>query len=182
MWNNAWWLITSLTGEIIIAGELLLNGYLRIGDWTVCNGIGMADLSPSNCYALNATSSYTGNGYVNNKDNILRTPDGNYAYLNSGSYGNKAEITATLSDAPISGTLYLRCYTPSANGANLKVYVCNQYGVWTQVVNTNLYPANDVMNVNCGYVGNIVKTSIVAYHEYNGYPSYIYVDATWMAL
>jgi hypothetical protein len=36
------------------------------------------------------------------------------------------------------------------------------------------------MNVNCGYVTNIDKVSIVAYHEYSGYPSYIYVDAVWL--
>jgi hypothetical protein len=155
-------------------------GYLRIGSITIADGLRLGDPHPPH-YALSATSSYTGNGYVNDKDHILGSADGQYAYLNSGSYGNKAEITATMSNTPVSGELYVRCYTPTNTGANFKVYVCNQYGVWTNVVNTNLYPANTPMTYNCGYVSNIVKVSIVAYHEYyiNGvyYPSYIYVDA-----
>jgi hypothetical protein len=134
---------------------------------------------------LSATKSSTGDGDVYDKDNIVGAPDGSYAYLKSGSYLNKAEITATLSNTPISGQLYLRCYTPTGNGANLKVYVCNTAGVWSSaIVNTNLYPPNSVMDVNCGYVTNIVKVSIVAYHEFyiNGvyYPSHIYADAVWV--
>ena len=77
----------------------------------------------------------------------------------------------------MNGRLCIRCYTPSANGANFKVYVCTPSGVWTQVVNTNLYPPNSPTTFDCGYVVNVHKVSIVDYHEYSGHPSYIYVDA-----
>ncbi|MDR2203121.1 MAG: hypothetical protein LBE76_02235 [Nitrososphaerota archaeon] len=169
--------------EGVVLGQMIANGYIRIGSLTLCEGVyvNIGDpVATSPYYAVSTTPSFIGNGYVNNKDNILGAPDGSYAYLNSGSYGNKAEISATLSHMPISGQVYLRCYTPSNSGANLKVYVCDQYGVWTQVVNTNLYPANSVMNINCGYRSNIVRVSIVAYHEYSGYPSYVYADAVWI--
>jgi hypothetical protein len=130
---------------------------------------------------VSATSSATGNGYVNNKDNIIGEINGAYAYLNSGSFGNKAEITATLPNTQIRGKLYLQCHTPSANGANLKVYIYKN-GAWQSnpVLNTNLYTPNNPATINCGYVSNIQKVSIVAYHEYNGYPSYIYVDSVWV--
>jgi len=171
---------------MIAEAEFAAYGYLRVGKVTA-KGI-FNDINdpapPQVYYALSAIKSSTGNGYVDYEGNIVGAPDKNYAYLNSGSYLNKAEITATLSNIPISGQLYLRCYTPTSSGANLKVYVCNTAGVWTQVKNTNLYPANSVMNVNCGYVTNIVKVSVVAYHEFylNGvyYPSYIYADAVWV--
>ncbi|MDR0461036.1 MAG: hypothetical protein LBH62_06365 [Nitrososphaerota archaeon] len=59
----------------------------------------------------------------------------------------------------------------------MKIYVCNTAGTWTQVKNTNLYLPGLPMNVNCGSVYNVVKVSIAVYHEYNGYPSYIYIDS-----
>jgi hypothetical protein len=150
-------------------------------DWLVVYGNMDVGLPPSPpYYAVSATSSQTGNGYVNYPNNILRAPDASYTYLSSGSYGNKAEITANFPMVSISGQLYVRCYTYSGSGANLKVYVGDQYGGWTQVVNTNFYPPNLVINVNCGYVSDIDKVSIVVFHEYNGYPSNIYVDAVWV--
>jgi hypothetical protein len=192
--NWAWWLeLLVITGnehlaEGAVEAEFFTNGYLKIGGAPAFQGwnvnIGNPAPPPPIYYALSATKSSTGDGDVLNVGNIVGAPDTSYAYLKSGSYLNKAEITATMSSTPISGTLYLKCYTPSANGANLKVYVCNTAGVWTRVVNTNLYPANTVMDVNCGYVTNIVQVSVVAYHEFyiNGvyYPSNIYADAVWV--
>lgn len=177
--TNLWWLIFffGYSSEAIIMGELYTNGYLRVGDWTPCNGLGISAPVPPH-YALSVTKFESGGGaYVNNEGDVLGSADGYYATLYSGSHLNKAEVTATMSNTPVSGQLYVRCYTPSGNGANFKVYVCNQYGVWTSVVNTNLYPPNNPTTYNCGYVSNIVKVSIVAYHEYSGYPSTIYVDA-----
>jgi hypothetical protein len=98
----------------------------------------------------------------------------------SGSYKNKAEVTATLNNAPVSGQLYLRCHTTTANGANLKVYVCDTTGTWSLAKAKHLYPANTVMDVDCGYVANVVKVSIVAYHEFDGNPSYLAPDAVWV--
>ena len=154
------------------------NGYYRVAGTTVRDPqhIGNPCPPPTHNYAVSATALCTGNGYINNKDNVIGTADLQYAYLNSGNFGNKADLNAIMNKT-VSGQLYVRCYTPSANGANLKIYVCNTAGTWTTVKNTNLYPANTPMSVDCGYVNNIVKVSIVAYHEYSGYPSYIYVDA-----
>jgi hypothetical protein len=182
---ESWWFWDWAYAVAYLEWHLATASYFKVGSlWAIdCLGIGNPappPPPPTYYHAVSATSSYTGNGYVNNKDNILGAADANYAYLSSGSYGNKAEITATLSNTAISGTLYFRCYTPTSNGANLKIYVCNTAGVWTLVKETNLYPANTPMTVNCGYVSNIVKVSVVAYHEYNGYPSYIYADAVWV--
>jgi hypothetical protein len=133
---------------------------------------------------VSVTASWTGDGVVNYKENILYAPNGLCVYMYSGSYKNKAEITATLNNAPVSGQLYLKCSTPTATGANLKVYVCNTNGVWSLAKEKNVYPQNTVIDVDCGYVANVVKVSIVAYHEFyiNGvyYPSYLAPDAVWV--
>jgi len=169
-----------------VVNQLDYSNYLRLGTKTYFNGLGITDPAPPPpiYYALSATSSHTGNGDVIDKDNILYAPNGIYAYLKSGDYGYKAEITATFSNTPISGTLCLQCYTPSATGANLRVFVVNQYGVWTELQQHNLYPPNQVTVYNYGYVYNIVGVSVVAYHQFyiNGvyYPSYIYADAVWV--
>ncbi|MDR2203021.1 MAG: hypothetical protein LBE76_01700 [Nitrososphaerota archaeon] len=70
-----------------------LNGWLLVYGNT---NVGLPPTPPY--YATSATPSQTGNGYVNNPNNILGAPDASYTYLNSGSYGNKAEITAKISN------------------------------------------------------------------------------------
>jgi len=170
-----------------VAAGFCSFGYLRIGSTTFFDKTSYPHIGdptpPLHYYGVSVVPSKTGDGYYTNENNVLGAIDGNYAYLNSGSYGNKAELTVTLSNTPVTGQLYLQCYTPTSTGANLKVYVCHSGGVWNPnpVVNTNLYPPNNPTAINCGYAIDIVAVSIVAYHQYyiNGvyYPSYIYVDA-----
>ena len=109
-----------------------------------------------------------GSAYVNNKDNVVgAATNGKFAELYSGSYTNKAVITAQMSKSSVSGDLYVVCKTPSSNGANTIVSVGNQYGAWTQVKQTNLYPPNTVIWLYCGYVTDIDKVAVTAYHQYN---------------
>lgn len=187
-WFDNWFWYIELLMDInapiamlAIEEQLMSGGYFRVGDQTFMDMHNFGGPHPPTWYyALSQVPFASGGGaYYSNEGNILGTANGQYATLYSGSFGNKAEITVTMSNTPISGQLYVRCYTPTNTGANFKVYVCNQYGVWNPnpVVNTNLYPPGTPMTYDCGYVNNIVKVSIVAYHEYNGCPSYINVDA-----
>jgi len=84
-------------------------------------------------------------------------------------------IRTPLSSKPISGTLYVRCYSPSlSTGGVMRVHYLNSYGVWTELLGgtgTNLYTPSGESGAyfyNCGYIYDATDIAIVAFYPTPG--------------
>jgi hypothetical protein len=156
--------------EAWIDSTLYSEGYVRLGSETFFNQLGVEDPTVPQYWAasINSYSTYsTYNPYsaaISNPSGLCGpSPDGNFAYLYAGNYGDEAMIIANM-NGEASGHVYLNGYSDSGYYSNLYVYVSNDGTNWYLLPNGDqIITANSAYYIDCGSYSNFQYVAVVGY-------------------